>query len=741
MGTVKELDRSPRLVRFEGFQLDLRSGELHSDTGKTQRLPEQPFRILTMLIERPGEVLTREDIRKELWPDDTIVEFEHSISAAMNRLRQALGDSADHPRYIETLARRGYRWMVSAKWVEVGPVRPTWDVTLRGWRSWVVALLATIGLGGAILWFVRLPARVSEATQTALPLTTYAGFQGQPSFSPDGNQVAFTWDGEKQDNLDIYLKLIGTSGPPLRLTNDPAPDYSPVWSPDGRFIAFLRALPRGRSAVLVIPALGGPERKVGETAYGFLQVPGTVPGQAQGAQHLAWSPDGNWLAFSDRDNSQEPLALFLLSIETGERRRLTSPPKQLLGDGWPAFSPDARTLVFSRIVDFGLSDLYMLALSEALKPSGEAERITFQNQGATSPTWTGDGREVVFSTEIPQEALWRIAVPSIGRPAQPEPLTSFGANVVEPVISSRRHRMAFTHLLFHGNIWRVPMPNTSGVSELQKQRSPTRATPFIFSTRNDMAPQYSPDNKKIAFMSDRSGNLEIWVCEKDGSNAMQLTAFGGPLVTNPSWSPDSNRIAFDSNATGEFDVWVTSASGGKPQRMTSHPANDGNPSWSHDGRWIYFDSGRTGEQQVWKIPADGGEAGAVEITHDGGFGPLESPDGKFIYYSKGLYTTSLWKIPVNGGQAIKVLDSLSNNRNLAIVNSGIYFVPVRETGRGSSIQFVAFANNQVKPVASFERALTSTSFGGLGVSPDGKWLLFTQFDQDGSELMVVENFR
>jgi Tol biopolymer transport system component len=129
-------------------------------------------------------------------------------------------------------------------------------------------------------------------------------------------------------------------------------------------------------------------------------------------QHLAWSPDGNWLALSDRDSVKEPLGLFLLSIETGERRRLTSPPEQLLGDGWPAFSPDGRTLAFSRIVDFGRSDLYLLTLSDGLKPLGEAQRMTFQNQGATSPAWAGDGREIVFSTELPQEALWRIAVPN-----------------------------------------------------------------------------------------------------------------------------------------------------------------------------------------------------------------------------------------------------------------------------------------------------------------------------------------
>ena len=111
------VNTSTGLVRFAGFELDLRAGELRKDGAKPVRLPEQPFLILTMLLEHAGEVVSREEIRKKLWPNDTIVEFEHSISAAMNRLRQALGDSADHPHYIETLARRGYRLMVPVEWV------------------------------------------------------------------------------------------------------------------------------------------------------------------------------------------------------------------------------------------------------------------------------------------------------------------------------------------------------------------------------------------------------------------------------------------------------------------------------------------------------------------------------------------------------------------------------------------------------------------------------------------------
>ena len=234
--------------------------------------------------------------------------------------------------------------------------------------------------------------------------------------------------------------------------------------------------------------------------------------------------------------------------------------------------------------------------------------------------------------------------------------------------------------------------------------------------------------------------MEVWVSDSDGSNSIQLTSFNGPKVTTPRWSPDGGRIAFDSDAEGEFDVWVIGANGGKAQRLTTHPANDGDPSWSRDGRWIYFDSARTGQQQVWKIPADGGEA--IQVTRDGGFAPLESPDGKFLYYVKRLVGTELWRLPVEGGQAVKILEGLTNYLNLAIVGEGIYFVPVHGATSGFSIQFLNLATSQIIPVAKFEKPLDDFGdSGGLAISPDSRWILYTQFDQTGGELMLVENFR
>jgi Tol biopolymer transport system component len=598
----------------------------------------------------------------------------------------------------------------------------------------VVAMILGIGLGAGVLRFVLSSPKSSTPALTSVPLTARPGFEYDPSFSPDGNQVAFaSSDGNIGSKLHIYVKLIGTGGPPLQLTNGPATDDNPVWSPDGRFIAFLRYV-QDSAAILLIPALGGPERKIVETRAGNVSEP-TVDGP-----YLAWSPDGNFLVISHKDSPKEPHALFVVAIDSGEKRRLTSPPpapNDFSGDSNPAFSPDGRTLAFIRSSDFR-TELYLLPVSDALEPVGEARQIPL-GQPSYAPAWTEDGREIVFGSL--RQGLWRIGVSgSASRSAEPARLP-FGDNAWFPSISRRGHRLAYSNGSSPNiSIWRMAVPGGPSARDGTRARSSNRS--FISSTQIDVYPQFSPDGKKIAFVSERSGHSEIWVCNSDGSSPVQVTSFRGPEVTTPRWSPDGRRIAFDSDAVGrEFDIWVIGADGGKPVRMTTHPANDGNPSWSHDGRWIYFDSRRTGEQQVWKMPADGGEA--IQVTRDGGWAPIESPDSKFLYYTKSLGNTTLWRIPLDGGQATKVLEGLSIYINLAIADKGIYFVPWPDAASlssiRSSIEFLDLQTNQIRRVATSEGPID----GGLAFSPDGQWMLYTKYARlpDQLELRLVENFR
>jgi len=714
-----------RVIKFGVFEVDLDQGEVRK-SGLKLRLRGQPFQVLSILLERPGEVVTREEFQQRLWTnDDTFVDFEHGLNAIVNRLREVLGDSPENPRFIETVPRRGYRWMlpVEGKEDRLIPAMPRhrWR-----WLPLAAVLLLGIGLSAGVLRLVRSSAKSSTPALTSVPLTALPGHESEPSFSPDGNQVAFTRSEESESKSHIYVKLIGTSGPPLQLTNGPTRDGSPVWSPDGRFIAFLRDL-QDRMAILLVPALGGPERKIAETCpFGVF------------GPYLAWSHDGNFLVTSHKDSPKEPAALFVVAIDTGEKHRLTSPPPAvsiMSGDSNPAFSPDGRTLAFIRTSDLR-TELYLLPVSDALQPVGEAKRIPLLKGWA--PAWTEDGHEIVYLE--PGQGLWRIGVSGSDSPSGEPARLPFGDNAFDPAISRRGHRLAYSnHNVHPSSIWRMATPVGRSVRDGTRVGSFNRS--FISSTQNDGAPQFSPDGKRIAFVSGRSGHTEIWVCNSDGSSPVPLTSFQGPAVTTPRWSPDGKRIAFDSDAAGEYDIWAIGADGGKPVRMTTHPANDGDPSWSHDGRWIYFDSARTGEPQVWKMPADGGEA--IQLTWDGGSTPLESPDGKFLYYTKKI---TLWRVPLGGGQPAKVLEGLRSYLNLAIVDKGIYFVPEQNGHSLSSIEFLDLHTNQIRRIASFglERSVGSGDLAddsGLAVSPDGQWILYTQVDQGGAELRLVENFR
>jgi Tol biopolymer transport system component len=582
---------------------------------------------------------------------------------------------------------------------------------------WGAALLALLGAVAAAVWFSRSHSVLPEESLNAVPLTSYPGYEGQPSFSPDGNQVAFVWDGEKQGNLDIYVKLIG-GGPPLPLTRDPALDFSPAWSPDGRWIAFLRELSRGKAAVLLVPALGGPERKLAENSTPIRY------GNGSGS-YLAWSPEGRSLAMSGRASSDEPVGLFLVSVESGEKRRLTSPPAKWLVDICPAFSPDGHNLAFSRFSGYGLGDLYLLALSDNDTPVGEPKRLTFENRETYGPAWTLDGRDIIFASG-PQggTSLWRMAASGSGKPRR---LASVGEGGSEPAIARQGRRLAYKHAVLDENMWRVRVTGPPG-----KASPPTS---FLSSTRIDGSPQFSPDGKRVAFASGRSsrpGNYEIWVCDSDGSGAVQLTSLGAESGT-PRWSPDGERIAFDSDVDGQYEVYAISANGGKPQRLTSNPSTDAVPSWSRDGKWVYFGSNRSGEYQVWKVPARGGEA--VRVTQKGGFMAFESRDGKSVYYTKSDGPSVLRKVPVERGEETPVLASVAH-RSFAVVDEGIYFISDPPSGADYLIQFYSLPSGRVEPVATIGKQWPS----GFTVSPDRQWFVYSQLDLLGSDLMLVENF-
>ncbi|MCI0626280.1 MAG: winged helix-turn-helix domain-containing protein [Acidobacteria bacterium] len=735
---------SNKTYSFEGFILDLARGCLTRD-GQEIRLRPKSFESLKYLIENRGRLITKDELVQAIWPDTFVT--DDSLVQCVRDIRRALDDDSQH--HIKTVPRRGYIFEAEviengsgtkgklqtehpmavaqqaqpalesaeapAHWLAVGrhlPVRTLWLSQIGKLWPWVAAAMV-VAISGLVSWYFW-PTSAPPVWRS-VPLTSYPGFELNPALSPDGNQVAFSWNGARQDNFDIYLKLIGSNSH-LQLTTNPAEDFSPAWSPDGRTIAFLRRLGGGRKELLLIPALGGPERKLTETLI--------ADNDNSRKSALAWSPDGRWLAVSHREGEDPAEGLFLVSALTGEKQRLTRPPS-FGGDSMPAFSPDGRTLAFTRLTGWSTrEEVYLLSLSGDFKPAGEARQLKTDVRWAGRPVWTREGRHILYISWanpvlLEQRELRMTAVSGSGTS---ERITLPEGNISE--LSLSRH-LVYTRRTHENDIWRAEIPPPGGRAS-QPQL-------LISSTRRDGMPRYSPDGKKIAFSSTRSGTQEIWVADADGSNPVQLTSFGGPLVGLSNWSPDGQRLVFHARPEGHSDLFTISAAGGAPKRLTMDPSDDSAPSYSHDGRWIYFASTRSGQSEVWKMPAEGGDA--TRMTSGGGGTPIESPDGQTLYYEHPVREKGIWKVPVQGGEALQVTGAYKNWFSYTVAADGIFYVPAADSRHQGLIQFLSFSTGQSRPVVVSDRPI-----GGPNISPDRRFLVFAQPAETGSDLMLIENF-
>jgi Tol biopolymer transport system component/DNA-binding winged helix-turn-helix (wHTH) protein len=744
MGHLEQ--QNNQCYEFGPFRLATDEHRLYRN-GEAVMLPPKEFDLLLLLVQNPGQVMNRESLIKSLWPN-TVVE-EANLNVHISALRKALAERSGEQHYIETLPRLGYRFIAPVTEVNVAAAISSISHALaengdvvsnqnavtavnnhaaadrNSRRLWAAPLLiSAVGLLCVLAFLYFKSVRSSGAGDAAgspinvVPLTTYPGRESQPAFSPDGNQIAFVWSGAKDDNTDVYVRLVD-GGNWVRLTDDPGDDVNPVWSPDGRTIAFYRSSPDG-DGIFLVPALGGAERKlagVWANRFGF-------------GSHtwIHWSPDGRWLAVSDKTSAEEAFSISLLSPETGEKRRVTSPPASVVGDCSPAFSPDGKQLAFVRVISAVVGEVYLVSVN-----GGEPKRLTFDGAGVSSLAWTPNGREIVFASRRDgKNRLFRFPVEGGGA----EWLAATGSEAQYPAFSRDGSRLAWRQNTSDEDIFRLALK--SGSEDVPP------LTSLIVSTALEASPRYSPDGKRIAFVSNRSGSDEIWVCGSEGENPIRLTSFRGPLAGSPSWSPDGKQIVFDSRPEGNADIYVVSADGGQPRRLTTDPAEDIVPRWSRDGRWIYFTSnksvdGGSGRLQIWKMPADGGEA--VQVTRQGGFEPMDSPDGQWLYFTQDRGSSSIWRMPAAGGAEASLFDFHQKNysRVWTATGEGVYFAAASSNTK-STIKFFSFSTGAEKTVAEIDRILPS-SVSGLTISPDGRWLLFPLFARRGSDLMMIENFR
>ena len=539
-------DSPPSTVRFGVFEADFRSGELRRN-GIRIRLQDQPFQILNLLLEKPGEVVTREELQTRLWPADTFVDFDHSLNTAVKRLRDALGDSAENPLFVETLARRGYRFIApvhnSTALLALEDLSPPASVARSKHPMYCVVASALFGIGALAGWFLgaragsRPSAHYAETRVTANPAEVPVW---SAALSRDGNYVAYT------DANGLFLRVLDT-GETRPIPVSAGHHFRAIgWFPDGTHIlASSRDPETSKSSLWSLSVLGGEPRKI-------------VDGVASGAL----SPDGQQLAFIRNENGLD--AIWLARVNGADAQRLPLPPSaEIAGLAW---SPDARWLAFVRATAQPGHYSWQLSLMTCELATGSFNVIFSDSTLGGGLTWATQDTIQFSRADLPpgqnDTNLWELSLnPRSALPTGPPVRLTSGPDRRFPSSASRDGKK----ILFGrgGNDPDVYLADIEGkAGHLANYRRLT------LDDRKDMPYAWTADSRSVIFISDRDGPYHIFRQDIDKATP-DLIVGGDNSAIIARMNPDQNAVMY----------LLSSGSGYKspPYRLMEQPLAGGEP--------------------------------------------------------------------------------------------------------------------------------------------------------------------
>lgn len=622
---MSQLVESLSRVTFGLFEADLQSGELWK-AGKRIKIQSQPFKVLSILLEHPGEIVSREELQLRLWGKDTIVDFDHSLGTAINKIREALGDSAENPRFVETLARRGYRFIApvshpnvvhpSAGAAHPGSSSPTGEhsvalqqvqerqSTERGFSVPRLLKLAFAVFGGGALaaaaWIGNylgksgsdaFPVRVSQITHNGRMSPGAPAMENLPSTATDGVRI-FSSVIENGRAILSEVSVADGNVLPLSVPSEIASPSLGDLSPDGTKLLLRSHLSaESEQSLWVVPVDGGSALRVSNIL----------------AHDATWMPDGNGILYAAGNE------LLVTHLKDGSSSTLATLPGRAF---WLRWSPDGRLLRFTIIDPIG----HTMSLWELPSGSRSPRPVLpgWSNPAADCcGTWTADGKDFVFqSAHDGSDDLWLLRGKDVSGATR---LTNGPLRFEAPVAVRSGHRIFFLGLDTQSALQRYSAEKNEFVPENDFLSQANRV-------------DFSRDRQWVVW-TDAQGRL--WRARINGSEKLQLTS-DSMQVFLAHWSPDGQHLALMAREPGKaWQIYIVPVDGGSPQALLNETRNAADPGWSADGKSIVFgripdlmgkESGSRAIQ-VLDLPTN---AITPLPGSEGLFSPRWSPDGRYI---------------------------------------------------------------------------------------------------------------
>ncbi len=666
--------------------------------GEEWKLEPKIMQVLCELASTPSKVVTRDHLFDTVWENTVVVDMV--LTRAISELRSIFKDSPTAPKVIETIPKGGYRLIASVQLEDgTGHGSQIPKQSYKRSNRYVIAATALV-----IITLIAILA-ANESTiplpknYTSTPLTALQGWEFEPDISPDGKSVAFLWRRPNENFTQICTKTLGGTDHKV-LTKQEGFYFSPKWSPNGDQIAFYTNK-AGVVSIGVMPAFGGKEREI-------------IRSNSQVAA-LSWSPDGNELAYVERDTSTNQHAIFIYSFDDQKSSRVTTPPLNHWGDGFPRFSKDGKHIAFIRTLDEGMQDLYQVNLKNK-----ELQQLTNIKSNIYGFDWTNRSGLILSSDYDGQVALWERPP---GKNASIQKM-ALGKDKRNPSISGSN--LVMEEWNTNTDLWKLNLADTSA-----------KMIPLLQSTKWDLNPNISRNGKKVVFSSNQSGSYEIWSANADGGHLRKLTNIKKSLTANPKWSPKGDMVTFDAQADDFSHIYLVDSSGTDQYQFTRGSYNDMAPSWSPEGDFIYFASDRTGDWEVWKKPTNGNNA--TQVTTDGGFYACESPDGSTLFFTK-RQQHGLWSKSIQNGEEKLLIEDLNDKDwgNWEADQNGIYYL---DRLKGLQVPELRYFNLQSETIDKRIpiRARIPGQDATFSISSDGSWAIFGHIIDFQGDLVHVNN--